>query len=153
TSSNGYDIIFTSDSACTVKLSHEIENYTAATGAVSMWVKVPSITSSADTTIYLCYRNSAITTSQEDITNVWDSNYLGVYHLPNGASLTANDSTSNGYNLTVSSATATTGQISGGAYFNGTTAQLTESSMTISAGSSIAISYWTRVNSADVSNS
>ena len=33
--SNGYDIIFTSDSGCATKLSHEVETYSASTGAVN----------------------------------------------------------------------------------------------------------------------
>ena len=40
--SNGYDVIFTSDSGCATKLNHEVETYNATTGAVNYWVKVPT---------------------------------------------------------------------------------------------------------------
>src|SRR5262249_39118103 len=51
---------------------------------------------------------------QQNKTGVWDSNYVGVYHLPNGASLSANDSTSNANNGSLqNSPTAIAGQIDG----------------------------------------
>lgn len=66
----------------------------------------------------MCYGNSAITTDQSNKTAVWDSNYKAVYHMPNGTSLSATDSTSNANNCTpTNSPTATTGQIDGAANF------------------------------------
>ena len=44
-------------------------------------------------------------------------NYKGVWHFPNGTTLTALDSTVNGSNGTITGATATAGQINGGANF------------------------------------
>jgi YD repeat-containing protein len=43
---NGYDVIFAADSSCNTKLNHEIESYSASTGAVNYWVAVPSVVSS-----------------------------------------------------------------------------------------------------------
>ena len=119
TNANGYDIIFTSDSACTTKLDHEIETYAATTGAVNFWVRVATVSHTTDTVIYLCYGNSAISTSQENVTGVWDSNYKGVWHLKDGTTLSLTDSTSNANTGTNSSTTATTGQIDGGEAFSG----------------------------------
>jgi RHS repeat-associated protein len=120
TSSNGYDIIFTSDPAGTSTLSYETEGYNSSTGAVNYWIKIPTVShTSNETVFYMFYGNSSVTTDQSNKTAVWDSNYKGVWHLPNGTTLTANDSTSNGNNGTISGATATTGQIGGGAGFNG----------------------------------
>jgi hypothetical protein len=120
---SGYDLIFTSDSGCATKLNHEVETYTAATGGVNYWVKVPTVShTTSDTVIYMCYGNSSITTDQSNKTAVWDSNFKSVYHLPNGTTLSANDSTANAVNGTLENATATTGQISGGASFNGSSA-------------------------------
>jgi len=82
TSSNGYDIIFTSDAAGTSTLPFEQESYNATTGAVIYWVKVPTVSHTTDTVIYLFYGNSGITTDQSNKTGVWDSNYKGVWHLP-----------------------------------------------------------------------
>lgn len=40
---NGFDIIFTGDQDGTTQLDHEIMSYSATTGAVNMWVEVPSL--------------------------------------------------------------------------------------------------------------
>jgi hypothetical protein len=80
-SANGYDIIFTSDVAGSVKLNHEIEYYDPATGQFVAWVRVPTVSHAApDTVIYLFYDNPGIAASQENPNAVWDSNYKGVAH-------------------------------------------------------------------------
>jgi len=74
---NGYDVIFTTDTGCATKLNHEVETYTATSGAVNYWVKVPLLSHTSDTTIYVCYGNASITTDQSNRTAVWDANYNG----------------------------------------------------------------------------
>ena len=69
--------------------------------------------------IYLFYGNPNITTSQQNPTAVWDANYQAVWHLPNGTTLSANDSTANVNNATIQgSPAAISGEIWGGAIFN-----------------------------------
>jgi len=116
---NGYDIIFTTDSACVNQLNWEMEKYVPSTGEFEAWVSNSStpLSYSSNTTLYMCYGNSAISSFQSTASNVWDSNYTGVLHLPNGTSLTANDTTSNADNGTINGATASSGQIDGGANF------------------------------------
>ena len=65
-------------------LSHEIERYGSATGALVAWVKVPSLPSATDTVLFMYYSNGSAT-SQQDATNVWDSNYKAVWHLKENA--------------------------------------------------------------------
>lgn len=119
--SNGYDIIFT-DSTETSKLDHELESYTATTGQIVTWVRIPTLSASTDTVIYLYFDNSSITTSQANPTGVWNSNYKGVWHMDE-ASGSLNDSTSNA-NTAAKTGTVTyqvTGQIFKGAGFSGGT--------------------------------
>ena len=118
--SNGYDIAFYSDVALTTKLFWETEKYVSTTGECIFWVKVPTLSASANTVIYIAYGNPSISTFQSTSTSVWDSNFNGVWHFPNGTTLTANDSTTNARNGTIVGATATTGKIDGGANFNAT---------------------------------
>jgi len=80
---NGYDIIFTSDYAGTSKLDHEIDSYNPVTGAINMWVRIPLLSHTCDTVIYVNYGNASITTPQENRVGVWDSSYQGVWHLGN----------------------------------------------------------------------
>ena len=93
---DGFDISFTSDNGLT-QLSHQIENFNGATGELQAWVNVPDVSSSVDTDIYLYYGNPTAT-NQEDPAGVWDSNYLGVWHLDEtgtGAVFEYRDSTGN----------------------------------------------------------
>src|SRR5580698_9418055 len=79
---------------------------------------------STNTVIYLFYGNASIVTSQENKAGVWKGNYAAVYHLGNGIAVGLNDSTVNGNTLTNHGATAASGEISGGAGFNGNSSYL-----------------------------
>ena len=115
--SSGNDILFTAADGVT-KLSHEIESYSSSTGKLIAWVQVPTLSASMDTLIYMYYGNNSAS-NQQNASGAWDSNYKGVYHLGNGTTLSGNDSTSNANNQTAATATAATGEIGGGASFNG----------------------------------
>jgi len=115
---DGSDIIFTSSDG-TTKLERGIERYTTATGELVAWIKIPSLANSTDTVIYMYYGNAA--GAETNSTSVWDSNYKIVHHYPNGTTLSAADSTSNGFTGTISGAVAGTGKIDGAGSFNGTT--------------------------------
>jgi hypothetical protein len=92
---DGDDILFTSSDG-TTKLSHEIEQYTSSTGELVAWVKIPSLSATANTDIYLYYGNASAT-SQQSASSAWRSAIPGVYHLnqvPTGSSNDILDSTS-----------------------------------------------------------
>ena len=111
---NGYDIAYYSDSALTTQLKHEVESYNASTGAVIHWVKIPTLSASANTVIYRAYGDAGISTSQADPTNVWDSNFQWVNHFGDGSTVDYNDSTANNYDATkVNTPAASTGKIHG----------------------------------------
>jgi RHS repeat-associated protein len=123
--SNGYDIIFSQDPEGATKLDHEVESYDPVTGTANFWVRIPTLSHTVDTVVYMFYGNSAVTTDQSNKTGVWDSNYVGVWHLPNGTTLSGADSTSNGNTLTNNgSVAAAAGFIDGAASFNGASAYL-----------------------------
>lgn len=146
TNANGYDIIFTSDLAGNTTLSFEIESYSASTGVVNFWVKVPTVSSSVDTVIYLFYGNSLITTSQENITGTWNTNVKAVYHMnDNAANTTVKDSTgvNNGTNAANTSTKTATGQISKGLTYNGSTDVTTGVNITaVNNASAVTFSAW-----------
>lgn len=97
--SSGFDIIFV-DSTETTKLDHEIENYNPVTGEIEMWVRIPTLSHTSDTIIYMYFNNSSISTSQENATGVWDSNYKAVWHMDAPTGSNQSDSTSNGVTAT-----------------------------------------------------
>jgi RHS repeat-associated protein len=148
TSSSGYDIIFTSDSAGTNVLPFEQESYSPSTGAVNYWVKIASLSHVTDTVVYVFYGNGSVTTDQSNKTGVWDANYKGVWHLANGITLNANDSTSNGNNGTVNgNISAFAGKIGGAASATGGTNNSISTTNSITADSNpFTYSFW--VNSA-----
>ncbi len=94
--SNGYDIAVTTDIGGTNKLDHEIESYDPVTGTINLWVRIPLLSHSTDTVIFLQYGSNMVITSQENRTGVWDSNYQMVLHLDEAAA-PYRDSTSNAY--------------------------------------------------------
>ncbi len=114
------DIYFTSSDG-TTKLSHKIEKYDPATGELAVWIKVPTLSASANTVLYMYLGNPAVATDQQDMDNshYWDTNYKGVWHLPNGSTLSATDSSQSANNGTILGATAAVGKMGGGAGFAG----------------------------------
>jgi hypothetical protein len=150
-SSNGYDLILTSDSACSSKLNWETNKYDPVAGTWVVWFKQPVLSHSTNTTVYVCYGNPAIVTQQTPSTSaVWNSNYLGVYHLD---SLTA-DSTSNANTLTIPNATyitQTSGGIIGGAAHLASTYPLQAPAAVLSGANKGTVSMW--VNTTGPANS
>lgn len=138
---NGYDIIFTSDSAGSTQLDHEIESYNHETGAVIFHVRIPSVSHTANTTFYVWVGNSSVTTSQEDVAGVWDANFLGVWHLGNGTTLSVADSTGNSSG-TNNGATAATGKVGGGAAVTAGSSQYISTGLTPSSLTNFTLEAW-----------
>ena len=119
---DGDDIVFTASDGVT-KLSHEIEKFVGATGELVAWVKAPYLSSGADTTIYMYYGNGTVG-NQQDVANVWDTNFKGVWHLKEEQAGTGNlnlytDSSLPAYDGDdFVSATSQNGQIDGGQEFD-----------------------------------
>jgi hypothetical protein len=111
--SNGYDIIFSLDPNGLTKLDHELESYSPLTGQVTAWVRIPTLSHTTDTVLYVFYGNPNTVASQQNPTGVWDSNYTAVYHIANTGTGTAADSTSYGNNGTLTSVSAASGVIDG----------------------------------------
>lgn len=93
------DLVFSPNTDGSSPYSFEIQEYDAATGKIIAWVKVPSVSSSADTEFYMVYGDATVVASQEDVNGTWDSDYVAVWHMVESADGTAGeylDSTSNG---------------------------------------------------------
>ncbi|MDD1662488.1 MAG: DUF2341 domain-containing protein, partial [Methanomicrobiales archaeon] len=125
---DGDDILFTASDG-TTKLSHEIESYTSSTGALTAWVKIPSLSATSNTVIMMYYGNSGAS-SQQVRNGVWDSSYKGVWHLnetvtEESTSGTHYDSTSNGNDGTQHNNGPITGKVGGAQYFDGTSDYIT----------------------------
>lgn len=96
---NGYDIIFTLPD-CVTPLSFEIEEYNAVTGNLIVWVRLPALSSSINTSFFMYYGNSSVTTNPSSA-STWSSNFDGVWHMDNDPSTsTLTDHSGNGVNGT-----------------------------------------------------
>ncbi|MFX1281613.1 MAG: hypothetical protein ACFFA3_19845, partial [Promethearchaeota archaeon] len=115
---DGDDIAFANSSDW---LDHELElfnpSYSATEAQLIAWVRIPLLSTSIDTIIFMFYGNSTIT-SRENPTGVWNSNYEGVWHLKEdpGFSGIMRDSTINGNDgtaISMGSGDQVLGQIDG----------------------------------------
>jgi hypothetical protein len=144
-----FDVVLTSDSGGAIKIPWEQESglCNSATGDFAAHVLIASLSASSDTSVYASYGNSGVTTAQNTggngPTHVWDSNFGPVYHL--GPSLSLADSTIGGVTGINSNATSGTGELDGGAVFNGANAQL--SGHQWSAYGSFSVSTWVNFTS------
>lgn len=100
----------------------EIEKWDTSNMKAWLWVKVPNISSTADTDLYLYYdkdqaenTNYVGDTGSTPAQNVWDSSYKAVYHLQEDpATPTSNkDSTSNQNNPTFNGSMTLEDQVAG----------------------------------------
>src|SRR5260221_2535016 len=116
--SDGTDILFTAGDG-TTKLNHELESYSPTAGSAAAWVRIPGVSASVDTVIYVYYGNAGAA-DQQNKTGVWDSNYKVVNHLKDAAG-TVTDSTQYGNHGTASGGAAFTanGMAGGGYKFHG----------------------------------
>jgi len=93
--SQGRDFVFTQSDGLT-EISHEIEKFDNTTGEVIAWVKLPTMSASSTTEIYIYYKGDTIGFNSAD---VWNDDYVLVWHLnqtSTGAIGEFTDSTSNG---------------------------------------------------------
>src|SRR5581483_470952 len=147
---DGTDILFTASDGIT-KLSHELESYNPTTGQLTAWVKVPALSPTGDTVVYVYYGNGAAS-DQQNKTAVWDSNYKEVLHLSESSGTTVFDSTANANNgtkLAASSPAATsTGEIGGAQTFNGTTDYIALPPAMTSGQTTFSVSFWAKTTDA-----
>ncbi len=142
---SGNDILFT-DSSGTTKLTHEIEEYVSSTGQLVAWVQIPSLSPTADMVLYMYYGNTAAV-NQQNVTGVWDSNYVGVWHMADDASsTTVRESTSKGNSGTSQANTNTKsvpGRIGNALAYNGTSDYITlPNTPSLNTTGSITVSMW-----------
>jgi hypothetical protein len=142
------DLIFTTDAFCKAPLAGwEFEEYTATTGQMIVWVIVPTLSHTVNSSVYACVGNSSTTTFQGGATGAaYDANTKVVYHLQ-----ALNDSSAGGNNLTpINSPTQTTGEIYGAASFNGVNQTAEASAFSWTGTSPVTVSFWNYVASTDV---
>ncbi len=122
--SSGFDIRPYTSSALSSAYTYELERYNASTGEVIMWVKIPTLSHTTNTVVYLAYGDSGISTDGSS-SSTWSNSFVSVHHLKDGTTLSVVDS-AHALGTTNHSATATSGQIDGAASFVSASSQYAE---------------------------
>jgi len=111
--SDGYDVRFADEAGNLLK--YERERHDAINQVAEYHVKIPSLTAGQNYKFYIYYGNPDASDGA-DPTNVWDSNFKGVWHFKNSL----NDSTINGNNFNnLGDLSYVDGKIDGGLYKGG----------------------------------
>ena len=151
TNANGYDVIFTLDPAGSSVLPFERESYSASSGKVAYWVKVPTVSHTADTVVYMFYGNSSVVADSSNKTAVWDSNYKLVYHMADNAANPAVADASANANNTINTANtngkSVASQISTGIAYAGGPGDQGISSAPVTLGGAATFSLWFKAGS------
>lgn len=147
----GQDIRFTAADGITV-LDFEIASFSnnANDGTLHAFVKIPSLSNSVDTVIYLYYGNP-IAIDGQNKNAVWDSNHLVVYHLneTSGGVDAIKDSTNNNNHGTDSGSPTfnTPGKLGNGVDFDGINDFImSKNNIPISGDSPITFEFWTKAD-------
>jgi len=148
--SDGYDIRFVANDGMTL-LSYERERHDSSNQVAEYHVRIPTVSSSSDTELYIYYGNS----NAQDISNppaVWDSNYKAVWHMDDWTSSTIKDARAiyHGTKTGVNEPQQIDGKIGKGQSFDGSNDKITIS------GNPIGVNYtdpftvelWMKTNSA-----
>jgi len=145
--SSGNDIAFTDSSGR--RLNHQIEyfnkNYNITHAHLVAWVEA-NLTSASDTTISMIYGNPACG-SQANPTGVWDSNFIGVWHMNETNAI---DSTAKGNNGTSSGGVVYTasGKIGGALGFDGSSGYIQVPDTSSLNATKITVEAWVYLNTA-----
>lgn len=141
---SGTDIVFTAADGTTL-LASEVESFTPGNSQLVAWVKVPTLSATVDTTLYVYYGNA--TPPARTPGETWTASYLGVWHLNQDPAAVATgnvlDSTSGNRHFTsrnMQSNDLTAGQIGLGFAFDGMDEFVDISQL--STGSTFTISMW-----------
>jgi hypothetical protein len=121
-SANAHDIRFTDFNG--VELNRQIERYDPQTGELIAWVRIPALSATNPTILYIYFGNAAaVAPAAAFVNGTWDAGYRGIWHLDaTDAANVLNDATTFGNNAQEGAAGATfriPGKIGSGRSFTG----------------------------------
>ena len=136
---NGSDIYFTDSTGA--PLAYEIQSWVAAGGHLNAWVKIASLSNTADTTIYVRYGKSGGPAANSAA--VFSGNFVSVWHLEPPATTSFPDALGahNGTAVNLAASPTTTAQLGSGVAFDGGTGEITFTNG-LSGNTASTISLW-----------
>jgi hypothetical protein len=140
----GHDIRFTTPDNTT--LAYETEDWDTIINRSWMWVRLPSLSPLEDTVIYMYFCNPAAS-SGENKADVWNSNFVAVWHLNSTL-----DSTGHGFNLITHNFPSLTNGKAGWAYnLDNTLSQYLNVNTAVVDSWNLTVSAWFKSHSAATS--
>jgi biopolymer transport protein ExbB len=113
TQAHGEDVRF-ADATGTM-LAYEIERWTAG-GSSIVWVRVPAIAASTATTLWMYYGNPSAADAQR-ATDVWDTDYVGVWHLADAHDSTGRNTSASHGSTTVAGTIGDAQEVDGNSHY------------------------------------
>jgi len=147
---DGGDFLFMNGPGVASRLDHELETYDHSAGDLSAFVRIPLISSTMDTTVYLYYGNPNCL-DREHPQGVWNSHFKGVWHLNNDPSDGVIDSTSyanNGTSPTMSTANIINGPVGKCYTFDGINDYVTVPDSAVLRPTEVTLLAWMKVPTA-----
>lgn len=129
------------------RISHDL-----TTGRVRYWIKIPSVSHTADTNFYPAIDTGNVT-DLSDAANVWTSSFKPVIHTGDGSTLNLNDSTAAAQNFTNNgSIAAATGTLYGAANIAGASQQYASSAVAAVTAYPATFSAWVKMSNATLAS-
>jgi hypothetical protein len=144
---DGDDFVFVSADNSTV-YTHEIESYNSATGELVVWVKLPLLSASQDTILYMYYGNPDCG-NQQNSAGTWNNGFIEVQHMTGASMILLKDSTANHWDITSQGGAPgfnQPGKVGQSVSFNGNSDYLQASGFALPTDSSYTGSAWVYVN-------
>lgn len=100
-SNQAHDLVFYMN-GCATMLEHQLDYYDPVTGELVVWVRIPVVSTTSNTSVFMYYGNSSVLSSSSS-TGTWNAGYNAVWHLtenPAGAAPQMQDGTAGGHHGT-----------------------------------------------------
>jgi len=138
----GYDFAFTLNGS-TTELFYQVQNYNPATGILTAWVQIPSVSASSNVALTFYFGSKTPNHTSVFTASTWPADYVDVFHFDEGStSATVLDATIHANNATQANTAVAVGQIGGAYTFNGTSTQIITNSVNNNITSSFTLSAW-----------
>lgn len=152
TDAQGDDIELFTDATLATPLSYEIETWDGTTGHLRMWMKIATLSHTANGTVELAIGNAAVTTFQGGAAgSAYDASLQAgaVWHFPDGSGLSLSDSSGGANTLTGHGGyAAASGHIDGGVSIDGAAGSyLSNASFGNYTSGAFTLSTWVKCNS------
>lgn len=138
--------IFT-DATQSTWVPFEIVSYDQTAGTIVGYVLLSNLSHTVDGNLFIGYSDPGVTSSPCNLSGLWASPYLGVWHLANGTTLSANDSSGNGLTGSITGATAVAGLNDGaGSFVRASSQFINGTGISPLAGGAFTVLAWAKPN-------